>query len=339
MDIINGFKRSDLKASIAPERFHLILFPTEQCNFRCVYCYEDFSVGQMPDWLVDATKQLLQRKIPKLSMLNLSWFGGEPLLAKKTVLELARYADDLCQQHDCMLSGDMTTNGALLDVPTLKSLVALRQNRFQISIDGAKEAHNSTRLTRTGRGSFDKIWSRLCDAAATDLDFRFTLRVHVTAFNQQSVAEFCQLYQAHFAEDPRFSLFFKAIEDLGGANQDKILPLIDMGKPRAAAAAFQAQYNPKAASANYICYASKPNSLAIRANGALNKCTVALQDDVNQIGRINPDGTLEVDQQKFSSWTQGFIGLDAWKMGCPHGYMEANKKPPFSSDINIIEVA
>jgi len=341
MNNINGFSKKELKASLMPDIFHLILFPTEECNFRCVYCYEDFAIGNMQPWLIDATKAFLSKKIPHLKHLNLSWFGGEPLVAKKIVFDIAQFAYDLAQQYDCQLLGDITTNGSLLDVKTLTTLVALKQNRFQISIDGAKDHHDTTRLTRSGRGSFDKIWERLLAAAATDLDFHITLRIHVTAFNQQSVLEFCDLFTLELAQDPRFSLFFKAIEDLGGNNQSQLQPLLDEGKPRQVAAQLQQKYYPKPNDKHYICYAAKPNSLAIRANGALNKCTVALQDAGNVIGKINPDGSLEVNNQVFSTWIQGFVGLDTWKMACPHSYMEAQKqlKPEYSRDIAIIEVA
>lgn len=341
MGTIKGFNQRELRFAVSPERFHLILFPTEQCNFRCVYCYEDFSVGKMPDWVVDATKTLLAKKIPQLRILELSWFGGEPLLAKDIMLDLAQYAYDLAQQYGCVLIGDTTTNGSLLDVRTLTRLVELKQNRFQISIDGAQEVHDQTRVTRNGRGSFAKIWQRLMDAAATDLDFRIVLRIHLTSQNQASVEEFCQLYNQHLAHDPRFSLFFKAIENLGGDNQTQIQKLSNAGSPRKVAALLQETYDPKTTTDNYICYAAKPNSLAIRANGSLSKCTVALQDEKNQIGKIQPDGTLEIHQQKFSTWIQGFTRLDSWSMGCPHSYLEAQKpqKTSYSNDIAVVQVA
>jgi len=341
MHTLKGFNARELKFAVSPERFHLIMFPTEQCNFRCVYCYEDFSVGKMPEWVVNATKTLLAKKIPQLRILELSWFGGEPLLAKDIMLDLAQFAHDLAQQHGCVLMGETTTNGSLLDVGTLTRLVALKQTRFQISIDGAKDVHDKTRLTRNGRGSFARIWRRLIDAAATELDFHITVRVHVTSQNQASVEEFCQLYSQHLAQDPRFSLFFKAIENLGGDNQAQVLQLSDAGAPRKVAALLQERYDPKPSAEHYICYAAKPNSLAIRANGSLNKCTVALQDDKNQIGKINPDGSLEIHQQKFSTWIQGFTRLDSWSMGCPHSYLDAQKpkKAVYNNDIDIVQVA
>lgn len=341
MSNIKGFSKKELKASLMPDIFHLILFPTEECNFRCVYCYENFAIGKMQPWLINATKAFLSKKIPHLKYLNLSWFGGEPLVAKRIVFDIAQFAFDLAQQYDCQLIGDITTNGALLDVKTLTTLVALKQNRFQISIDGAKDHHDTTRLTRNGRGSFDKVWGRLIAAAATDLDFHITLRVHVTTFNQKSVIEFCDLFTLELAQDPRFRLFFKAIEDLGGNNQTQLQLLVDADKPRKVAAQLQQRYFPKSTDKHYICYAAKPNSITIRANGILNKCTVALQDASNVIGKINPDGSLEVNNQMFSTWTQGFVDLDVWKMACPHSYMEAQKQPKseYTRNIAFIEVA
>ena len=63
---IKGFSKKQLLNSLSNEKFQLIIFPTEQCNFRCVYCYEDFEIGKMPRWLVDATKVLIKNKMPKL---------------------------------------------------------------------------------------------------------------------------------------------------------------------------------------------------------------------------------------------------------------------------------
>ncbi|WP_447172201.1 radical SAM protein [Shewanella sp. 0m-8] len=328
INMINGFSHQALSSSLSKENFHLILYPTEQCNFRCVYCYEDFEIGQMPTWLVDATKLLIEKKAKTLKLLSLSWFGGEPLLAKDIVFDLAEHALQLAEKYHFKLGGDMTTNGLLLDVKTLSKLVSLKQDHFQISIDGDQQGHDQTRVTRTGKGSFDKIWARLIAAAETTLPFKITLRIHVTDFNQESVLQFCERFDQHLAQDDRFILFFKAIENLGGDNTESVKQLIERKTAKLFAKNQTEKYRENSfdlnKKGNYICYAGKPNSIAIRANGELNKCTVALSDPKNKIGQINQDGTLTIESKKMQTWLQGFTTLDSWQMGCPLSYMNSN---------------
>ena len=45
----NGFTRCQIAAAISPRIQELILLPTEKCNFRCTYCYEDFELGKMSE--------------------------------------------------------------------------------------------------------------------------------------------------------------------------------------------------------------------------------------------------------------------------------------------------
>lgn len=336
--LIKGFSKQALAASLSKEQFHLIIYPTEQCNFRCVYCYEDFEIGKMQPWLIEATKILMSKKAKTLKVLSLSWFGGEPLLAKEILFELAEHALYLSKKYNFKLAGDLTTNGLLLDIKTLSRLVVLKQNLFQISIDGDKDFHDKTRVTRTGRGSFDKIWARLIAASETDLDFKITVRVHITDLNQDSVLLFCERFDKYLSSDPRFILFFKAIENLGGDNSDNIKPLTDQRTAKKFAKIQTEKYNNSVnlnKNGNYICYAGKPNSLAIRANGELNKCTVALSDEKNRIGKINSDGSLTIDNQKISTWIKGFTTLDSWQMGCPLSYMNSNSTV---GDIQIKQV-
>lgn len=76
---------NDILAALNPAALHLILFPTEKCNFRCTYCYEDFEIGKMSPEIVQAIKTLLSHRASSLSRLEISWFGGEPLLARDVI--------------------------------------------------------------------------------------------------------------------------------------------------------------------------------------------------------------------------------------------------------------
>lgn len=52
----------------------LILFPTEQCNFRCTYCYEDFKLGRMSNGTVNGIKALIGVPSGKCGYTTLSPF-------------------------------------------------------------------------------------------------------------------------------------------------------------------------------------------------------------------------------------------------------------------------
>jgi molybdenum cofactor biosynthesis enzyme MoaA len=43
----NGFTSSQIASTLSNRIQQLILLPTERCNFRCTYCYEDFVLGRM----------------------------------------------------------------------------------------------------------------------------------------------------------------------------------------------------------------------------------------------------------------------------------------------------
>jgi uncharacterized protein len=67
----------------------------------------------------------------------------------------------------------------------------------------------------------------------------------------------------------------------------------------------------------YICYAAKPNSLLIRSDGRIGKCTVAFDDERNNVGRLQTDGTVTIENQKFQQWIRGLGSLSLKDTGCP----------------------
>lgn len=68
----------------------------------------------------------------------------------------------------------------------------------------------------------------------------------------------------------------------------------------------------------FICYASKANSFLIRSDGRIGKCTVALNDERNNIGRLHDDGSMDVDSHKISPWLRGIKRLDPHVLSCPY---------------------
>ena len=319
--IAQAERARQIASSFTNTILHLIILPTEQCNFRCVYCYEDFSVGAMKPPVVNGIKRLLAERVPGLRQLHISWFGGEPLLALDVIRDIAATATELAAANaGVVYAGEMTTNAYRLDSRTARMLHELGVRQYQVTLDGPPEFHDQTRIRRDGGGSFGRIWSNLLDIRDSDLALSVCLRIHVTAANLPVMPGFLARVRREFLGDPRFSVQLKAVGRWGGPN-DETLPVLE-GEERASAVdRLTAQVLAGLpASANFepgdICYASRPNSFVIRASGDVGKCTVALSDPANSIGRIREDGTLELRNGALQPWLRGW-GADPDALDCP----------------------
>ena len=309
---------------VSTRRLDLIVLPTEQCNFRCTYCYEDFAIGRMKPEVVEALKSLIVRRVPTLDRLHVSWFGGEPLVARAIVKEVSALAKRDCRRHGVAFSSGASTNAHLLTPAVAAELVDAGVTHYQVTLDGPRAVHDSRRVLASGRGTFDRIWGNLTALRQTDLGFRVTLRVHFDAASLPFIGEFVEEIRTEFLRDPRFGVHFKALERLGGEN-DELIALMNHEREREAKAELGAltgmEPTPGPASRvpadEAVCYAARPNALVVRADGRLAKCTVAFSDDRNDVGRLRANGSIEIDAAKLAPWLRGLGSLDPAALGCP----------------------
>lgn len=304
----------------------LIIYPTEQCNFRCTYCYEDFLLGKMPPPVISGVKNLISARVGKIRHLEMGWFGGEPLAAKDVIYDICDHAARECAAHDVFLSGHVTTNGYFLDVDTVATLGRYGQRSYQISLDGYGADHDVTRKLMSGGPTFQRIWANLTALAASDLDFLIVLRVHLTTENLDSIERLGHVLRDGLLRDPRFKVFVKPIENLGpdAAHSFTIPPAERAAILARIHAAFDLPVPlpsvpgaSSVAAAPKICYAARPNSLAIRADGTVQKCTVLMADEQNRLGQVRADGALNLDRDKMAYWMRGYDSMDTTELKCP----------------------
>ncbi len=299
----------------------LCILPTEQCNFRCTYCYEDFKIGRMSKDLVYAVKQLIQKRVensPELKSLNIMWFGGEPLLSKDIVCEIGQFSYDLCQQRDISHIESMTTNGYLLTMETFQMFQCFNLAHFQITLDGPLDIHNRTRVQANGRGTFDVIWKNLCVLRQTQENFTIILRLHISPNNVDAMNGFLPKLKEIFAHDDRFKFYPKLIGHLGGSNCHQV-EVFEWEEGKEIENKFKAYlgenkiYQPRSP----FCYACMTNNIVIRPNGQLAKCTVAFSNPINDLGALQPDGRLQVDNLKLNYWARGLVTQNLKNCRCP----------------------
>ncbi|MEU0375646.1 radical SAM protein, partial [Streptomyces sp. NPDC006283] len=179
-------------------------------------------------------------------------------------------------------AANMTTNGYLLDQATATRLVGLGVDSYQVSLDGPKDVHNRTRRRADSGGTFTQIWRNLLALRDSALDFRLTIRVHFSPDTVLLMDPLIEDINREFSEDLRFCVYFKSVERLGGHNDHEIRlfsqRLVDEATQRLNSKLANPRQVPSLEVAGpYVCYASKPNSLVVRATGELTtSCVIGM---------------------------------------------------------------
>lgn len=308
------------------DTLRLIVFPTEQCNFRCVYCYEKFELGKMPVELVGGLKKLVASRANDLRHLQLSWFGGEPLAASDIVLEVLEYAKKLGEEKGFVVESDTTTNASLLSRELFESLLSYDLRSYQITLDGPKEIHDKTRVRANGSGTFDIIWHNLLEMKKVVGDFYVTVRVHVSPDNIEVMPSFLSFVREKLLDDERFRLSVIPIGKWGGPN-DELLEVFDSktGTNVVSDLLQSLDISPDSIEGDdHICYAAMPNSYAIRSSGGIQKCTLMLYKESNNVGHLTPDGEIVLNENA-TKWLDGWSDLNPDKLGCPAAHVEFSK--------------
>lgn len=136
---------------IRPVRNAIVML-TNQCNCRCVYCFEQRRPGRMSLDTAKDTLRFLHRS--GSSHVGFTFFGGEPMLEFDSVIApLTEWSADAFAKPTRFA---MTTNGTLF---TRERLDFLHRHgiRFMLSMDGAAAAQEKNRPLADGGSSFDAI--------------------------------------------------------------------------------------------------------------------------------------------------------------------------------------
>lgn len=296
------------------DRLELILLASEDCNFRCQYCYERFARGTMRPNVREGIKKLVQKKLPGLRSLASSWFGGEPLYGFEAIEDLAPFFLETAEKNGLSYHTHMTTNGYLLTPEIAEKLLAWRINNFQITLDGAAAQHDCSRPTRDGEGTFARIVENLKALHERSDDYSVDLRINFDRNNYPHLGELLDLIEQEFKGDSRFRIRFRAVGQWGGPN-DEQLNVCGTDESRQLKVQLRAEARRRGLKisddirdvkvGSEVCYAARPYNFIVGASGKLMKCTVDLDNqDRNIVGHLTDEGELVLDQDKFALWTE-----------------------------------
>ncbi len=172
-------KSSEVKA--------LCLHVSHDCNLRCKYCFADegayHSVRETMSFEVSkAAIDFLLKNSGNRKVLEVDFFGGEPLMNLDVVKRTVYYAKEEAAKLGKKFLFTTTTNGLLLDDETIQFFNEEMEN-VVLSLDGRKEVHDAVRKTVNGKGSFDVVIEKIKKFVRARGDKHYYVRGTFTAKN------------------------------------------------------------------------------------------------------------------------------------------------------------
>jgi len=169
----------------APPAFHLLAKPTGAiCNLDCTYCFflskEMLYPGsrfRMADDLLETYLRQLIEAHAKAPEVMVAWQGGEPTLMG---LDFFRRSVELAERYRLphqRIAYSIQTNGTLLDDEWAEFF---RDNGFLVglSIDGPRDIHDTYRVDKGGKPTFDRVMAGLAALRRGGADWNALTTVH-----------------------------------------------------------------------------------------------------------------------------------------------------------------
>jgi len=274
---------------------NITLATTLGCNLRCGYCFEqnkqsiNLSMADEESIFKFVSSQLNDSK----DGMQITWFGGEPLLGIKSIERLSKRFLQLSTFRGKSYSADIITNGVLMTHQNAKILKKALLSSVQITIDGVKEIHDKMRPA-PNRGSYDDV---IKGVMVSKEYFNTTIRINLNHHNVNSIPKLfedlakLELFDISFYFAPIFlndtSLDMSSYltrEEFAKTQLELSQLAVNMG--------FDVAKVFGVSESNLPCTALDPSHYTIEPKGYLHKCVDFLGDYKNTIGKIK-DGEID----------------------------------------------
>ncbi len=180
-----------LSENFSDSRLEVTVVPTLACNLSCRYCFEGTAQapGAARSWTKKRENQVVRYIASAASgkkAMEICWFGGEPLLAIKTISRVSSLLIPACKQAGMSYSATLVTNGTLLSRDVVGALEQCSLKHIQVTVD----IPAAEKRDRRGRNTAEAVLDNLAFAAGR---IPTHLRINL---GRDEPAEFDRLYEA-----------------------------------------------------------------------------------------------------------------------------------------------
>ncbi len=232
------------------------------------------------------------REKSSIKRLNITLFGGEPLIAKEELLDFCVKMDEIANSYHCRPSFFMVTNFTLVDEGVIEMIRRFNMD-VQVTIDGGRDLHNSRRVRKDGSGTFDCILNNIKKCYERGLKDHIQVRINVDEKNIDTVDDVFKLVQPYvrtiylaFLEsfEGRNDSFKSCFHETGYSRMvvDKIAPISKQnGFP------IMRPFGKRSP-----CYFNQENAFFVDSKLDVYKCDLMIGYPKGKSGRIDNNGTF-----------------------------------------------
>ncbi|HZK91034.1 MAG TPA: cyclophane-forming radical SAM/SPASM peptide maturase GrrM/OscB [Stellaceae bacterium] len=174
----------------------LVVQPTPFCNIDCRYCYLPERTNKSV-----VAEETLRNLFSQVFVsgwagdgLSVVWHAGEPLVLPVAFYRRAFALIDELKPAEITVRHSFQTNGTLIDDAWCEFIGECGVN-VGVSVDGPRHLHDLNRITRSGRGTFDKTVAGIRRLKVRGVPFHV-----ISVLTPQSLAAPAEMFDFYLAE-------------------------------------------------------------------------------------------------------------------------------------------
>lgn len=317
----NSFSKKVDRIKKKKEKKIIFLF-TEECNFRCNYCFQEHLNKKMDKVIINDFIVLIKKIVKEedVNDVEITYYGGEPLLEQENVLfthvNLNKVLRDKIKSYNLITNGYLLTETFLTQLYNSTSYKVNKKVSIQVTIDGIKSIHDERRKLIDGSGTYNKIIDNI--NIATNY-FKIVIRINVDKLSINYLQDLVEELKIKIQNKNMVTISpdYVYVSTLSNQNyeenvltEDKdVLLKMDKFKKELIKAGFKLSFNnivpaeygsfPLCRPKYVYCSAVSGNQLVFSSEGNIFTCLEHVSNDKFKVGNIYESPTLS---KRYSMW-------------------------------------
>lgn len=196
----------------------LVLHSSANCQFGCSYCGQAHVKKNISSTIKDKIYDYTDSQLKKSTgdLLYVMWHGAEPLMSLANLREMSQNLIRIAAVNNVDYKAKIITNALSLKPAIFEELYnELKITEYQITIDGNKDYHDSRRMTKDNKPTFDIIMKNIIEITSNPMydtyNYPIEIRINIDSSNADGIYGLIDLFSDLNLQDKIFISFYPVV--------------------------------------------------------------------------------------------------------------------------------